>query len=71
MSCSWKFSFWKTLLKAGPLWEPLNGLRLSLPRFWESSVSRASCKGGDTRQPRLEGKTRVWTPELHLANRQR
>lgn len=26
MSCSWKFSFWKMLLKAGPLWEPLNGL---------------------------------------------
>lgn len=26
MSCSWKFSFWKMLLKAEPLWEPPNGL---------------------------------------------
>lgn len=42
MSCSWKFSFWKMLLKAGPLWEPPNGLQLSLLRFWESSVRRAS-----------------------------
>lgn len=25
VSCSWKFSFWKTLWKAGPLWELLNG----------------------------------------------
>lgn len=59
MSCSWKFSFWKMLLKAGPLWEPLNGLQLSLLRFWESSVRRASCKGGDTHQLRLV-EQRVW-----------
>lgn len=26
VSCSWKFSFWKMLLKAEPLWEPLKGL---------------------------------------------
>lgn len=44
MSCNWKFSFWKMLLKAGPLWEPPNGLQLSPLRFWESSVRRASCK---------------------------
>ena len=48
MSCSWKFSFWKMLLKAGPLWVLPNGLQLSLLRFWESSVRRASCRGGDT-----------------------
>lgn len=60
MSCSWKFSFWKMLLKAGPLWEPLKGLKLSLLRFWESSVRRASCKGGDTHQPRLVGAENLW-----------
>lgn len=49
-SCSWKFSFWNTLLKAGPLWEPANGLQLSPLRFWESSVRRASCEEEDTRE---------------------
>lgn len=40
-SCSRKFSFWKMLLKV-ELGEPLKGRQPSPPRFWESSVRRAS-----------------------------
>lgn len=44
--CSWKFSFWKTLLVAGSPWETLSSPCLSPPPCAPraSSVSRASCK---------------------------
>lgn len=44
--CSWKFSFWKTLLVAGSPWETLSSPCLSPPPWppRASSVRRASCK---------------------------